>query len=429
MKKYLTLIAGALMIAACSNDDATMNEATNLKGAIAFSAATENLTSVMTRAGSWEIGDDEALKDKGFGVFAFYTGKVDYENMTVTPDFMWNQKVIGTGTAPNLIWTYNPVKYWPNEEDDKISFFAYAPYQQIEPNHPEAVTDMDQCIIGMSRNVDKGDAWINYRMAEHPWGTDLTAATLEPKQVDLLYGVKYTAATGTDPEKFETWINQKHTDFKVDDKMKFTFEHAMACVGDLVTLKLSDGLKALLNNYSTIKINKLTMEYKNFTNKARLVLNPQFSTTGVEPNWKEIISGELTTDRKLETEKYPQTNSADALSTITFNYGDTSEEPKKLSEEQGLLYIPMQIAGTEDAIVTITLDYTITITATGQEIPGTVSSSFKLKEAASGKAMTTEMAGKKLGIALTLTDKLDLLHQVYTLGGTAFEPSYSRLVK
>lgn len=427
MKKYLTLIAGALMIAACSNDEATTNEVPNPNGAIAFTAATENLTSVMTRA-EWEIGEDEDLKDKGFGVFGFYTGKVDYENMTVTPDFMWNQKVVGTGTAPDINWTYNPVKYWPNEEEDKISFFAYAPYQAVEPNHPEAVTDKDQCIFGMSRNVDKGDAWVSYRIAEHPWGTDLLATELEPKQIDLLYGIKYTKV-GTDPATYEAWLDQSHQDYKVDEKLKFTFEHALACVGDKVTLKLSDGLKALLNNYSTIRIDKLTMSYVNFTNKARLVLNPSFTTDGVEPNWKEIISGELTTDRSLEATNYPQTNSADALSSITFDYASTAEEPKTISEKQGLLYIPMQIRGTEDATVTATLDYTIIITATGQELPGTVSSTFKLKEAAGGKAMTTEFAGKKLGIALTLTDKLDLLHQVYTLGGTATEPSYSRLTK
>ena len=416
------------MIAACSNDDATINEATNLKGAIAFSAATENLTSVMTRA-EWEIGEDEDLKDKGFGVFGFYTGKVDYENMTVTPDFMWNQKVVGTGTAPDIKWTYNPVKYWPNEEEDKISFFAYAPYQQIEPNHPEAVTDMDQCIIGMSRNVDKGDAWVNYRIAEHPWGVDPTASDLDPKQVDLLYGIKYTAPEGTNPAKYEAWTDQTHADYNVTDKLKFTFKHALACVGDKITLKLSDELKALLNNYATIKINKVTMEYKNFTNKARLMLNPLLSATSAEPNWKEIISGELTTDRKLEINNYPQTNSGTALTAITFDYANTAEDPVIISQKQGYLYIPMQIAGTEDATVTATIDYTITINANGDAFNGQASSTFKIKKESSNKAMTTEFAGKKLGIDLVLTDKLDLMHLVYTLGGTATEPSYSRLTK
>lgn len=26
-------------------------------------------------------------------------------------------------------WTYSPIKYWPNRDGDKISFFAYAPYE------------------------------------------------------------------------------------------------------------------------------------------------------------------------------------------------------------------------------------------------------------------------------------------------------------
>jgi hypothetical protein len=40
--------------------------------------------------------------------------------------------------------------------------------------------------------------------------------------------------------------------------------------------------------------------------------------------------------------------------------------------------------------------------------------------------MTTEFAGKKLGIALVLGKDFKLMHEVWTLGGTATEPSYSR---
>ena len=40
---------------------------------------------------------------------------------------MHNQMVKFDGT--NNVWTYSPVKYWPNRQNDKISFFAYAPYE------------------------------------------------------------------------------------------------------------------------------------------------------------------------------------------------------------------------------------------------------------------------------------------------------------
>ena len=155
MKKYLTLIAGALMMAACSNDDATY-DATLSGESIAFSAATEEMSDVTRAVG--EINDDAKMQENKFGVFGFYTGQVAYAASTVTPDYMWNQKMEYSTTS--TAWTYAPVKYWPNEETDKISFFAYAPWQYFEPNHTTLPTDLDQCIFAISRNVDKGDAWV-----------------------------------------------------------------------------------------------------------------------------------------------------------------------------------------------------------------------------------------------------------------------------
>ena len=108
MKKYLTLIAGALMMAACSNDDAT-NDATLSGESIAFSAATEEMSDVTRAVG--EINDDAKMQENKFGVFGFYTGQVAYAASTVTPDYMWNQKMEYSTTS--TAWTYAPVKYWP----------------------------------------------------------------------------------------------------------------------------------------------------------------------------------------------------------------------------------------------------------------------------------------------------------------------------
>lgn len=60
---------------------------------------------------------------------AYFTGQDNFETVktTVTPSFMHNQMVKFDGT--NNVWTYSPVKYWPNRQNDKISFFAYAPYE------------------------------------------------------------------------------------------------------------------------------------------------------------------------------------------------------------------------------------------------------------------------------------------------------------
>lgn len=62
-----------------------------------------------------------------FGVFAYYTdeGGIDNSKLLTKPNFMNNQEVTGSSATG---WTYDPVKYWPNEATDKLSFYAYAPY-------------------------------------------------------------------------------------------------------------------------------------------------------------------------------------------------------------------------------------------------------------------------------------------------------------
>ena len=58
------------------------------------------------------------------GVFAYFTNGAFSEGSS-TPNFMYNQQVERQSDGS---WTYSPVKYWPGNTTDKISFFAYAPY-------------------------------------------------------------------------------------------------------------------------------------------------------------------------------------------------------------------------------------------------------------------------------------------------------------
>lgn len=65
-----------------------------------------------------------------FGVFAFYQeGVIDSGtpatwNSSRTPEFMFNQAVAVDGGN----YTYSPLKYWPANEENTISFWAYYPY-------------------------------------------------------------------------------------------------------------------------------------------------------------------------------------------------------------------------------------------------------------------------------------------------------------
>ena len=391
MRRFFLLVTATLLLLACQHeaDEAAVGYVPSSE-AISFDAATGGTE---TRAVG-EINDNDALQAKSFGVFACRTGKESYENTTVSSDFMHNQQVTYVSSA----WTYSPVKYWPNNADEHISFFAYAP-------HEATPKDDGRCIIDMSKREDLGDPWINYRLPAKPWG-DYNTTTKEyenPQQIDLLYGVNSATA--------KPWFDQKKADYDVSQKMTFTFRHALACTGDEITLQLSDDLRALLNGYSTITINKVTIVYKNLTSKGRLILNSWGS-----PNWKEIVSGELTTSRTFIIEKVGST----ALSTFcNFDLTKTNaaDGTRTISTNHGLFYIPMQATGTDAPVAEITLNYTITVTATAESITGDTTGSFALS--------LNNMEGKKQGIALMLSKDLDLLHLVYVIGGTATEPSYA----
>ena len=87
------------------------------------------------------------LATLGFGVFTYYTDSETknevYDKDYSIPNFMYNQKVEGilsstqadnkeTNASDVTTWTngwyYSPLKYWPNDVNDKLTFFAYAPY-------------------------------------------------------------------------------------------------------------------------------------------------------------------------------------------------------------------------------------------------------------------------------------------------------------
>jgi hypothetical protein len=61
-----------------------------------------------------------------FRVFAFYQPAgtwADLNTKNWTPNFMYNQEV----NWDTDHWTYSPLKYWPNNPENTITFWAYAP--------------------------------------------------------------------------------------------------------------------------------------------------------------------------------------------------------------------------------------------------------------------------------------------------------------
>lgn len=111
----------ALLVAGCSQ-----NEITEISPDVAPAVGFNVYATAQTRGTETDnTTTGTGIKNTtGFGVLAYYTGQANFGSSHV-PNFMYNQQVKWATSA----WGYTPVKYWPNTDGDKISFFAYAPYE------------------------------------------------------------------------------------------------------------------------------------------------------------------------------------------------------------------------------------------------------------------------------------------------------------
>lgn len=238
---------------------------------ISFSAVVSD--GIATRA-TGMIGDDASLQAGGFGVFGCYTGLHNYSESDANSSFMYNQEL--EWVSGDAHWEYNPVKYWPGEEGHKVSFFAYAPYSECNGTG---------CIPSCVRYQETADPWVMYRIAEDP-----------AQQVDLLYATPL--------------LDQ--TKMAVNERLEFTFKHALACVGDNVTISTSA---------TGVTLKEVSIDYT-LTAKGRLVLWNRGSA-----NWTPIQSEDVVTVR--------------SVSLLT---GGHEPLPKTFSG-QGLFCIPAEAAG------------------------------------------------------------------------------------
>lgn len=175
----------ALIVMSCSKDETTMSIPQE-SNAITFGTYVGR--DAKTRATALNL---TGLQTTGFGVFAYYTNGGDY-TVGSTPNFMYNTKV---STAS---WTYAPIKYWPNESNDKLTFFAYAPHSTA-PN--SNITDL-------SANYATGDPTLIF-----------TVNSTATAQSDLLYAD--TVATGL----------KNQTKQAIGGKVTFPFKHALSRIG------------------------------------------------------------------------------------------------------------------------------------------------------------------------------------------------------
>lgn len=343
---YLYIIMCNLLLAACgSGDDISSSSAptpdsgsTPVSGEnqpMAFEATMGTAFKGSTRTPANEMNNTTLSANGGFGVFGCYTGLHRYSDSNVRPDFMYNEHVTSTdGTT----WTYSPLKYWPNGEGEVdgntgsnkhyVSFMAYAPY-----SNGNDISPAGYCIPSFSLQGEIGNPWLTYRLHE-----DVT------KQVDLLYAshkVEHPILDWTKPE--------------VNTKVLFVFCHALGCVGDKVTVKLSSALESQVNSRVVGPVTNCKVEVTGFeidyflTSKARLVLWNQG-----EANWQTILSETPTCTRHV-TLVDPDDPDDDV---VVYAVDDATIDIQDRWENQGVYYIPVELANYAQT-ATVTLTYRV----------------------------------------------------------------------
>lgn len=298
MKKVFLFAVAAAALVACSNEELSTpeNSLVNSKEApVNFSVYTQR---GMTRAGAPGDLTNTNIGATGFGVFAYYTAGENYD-AKATPNFMYNQKVV-SAVSPVVAgspWTYEPVKYWPNEygsdassdEVDRVSFFAYAPWTEVDPTTGNVFGDQKKNIISVNKNTATGDPMVKYVVDTDPTtSVDLLWGVAAEQPADYYSGPIQGTAPITAGKPFIDLVKPAKP---AEDKLNFNLKHALAKVRVTIDYiddaKTPDGPAATLINSEQTRIYVRNFKMSGFAMKGTLNLNNNEGQAG-EPLWKDF---------------------------------------------------------------------------------------------------------------------------------------------
>lgn len=191
--KNLMMVMAALAMAGCSQ-----NEVTEVNPDAHPVIGFDVYTGVQTRGAETDL----AAKASGVG-FGFLAYKTEGDWSTIggdaTPDFLYNEHGTWTAGDPVGSWGYTNTRFWPTNSD-KISFFAYAPYEA-------SPTDGSNKGITLSAQTAEGAPTLDFA---------LTTSNSWKDMVDLV----------TSESKDQTATNNGGT-------VSFKFSHVLTKVADI----------------------------------------------------------------------------------------------------------------------------------------------------------------------------------------------------
>lgn len=212
--KYVLTIIGLICLMACSKEETTRTAETagSRERPVAFS---DPYTVEPTRSSAKFTATTSLPMGQSMGVYAYLHNTETRNYSADSPNFMWNQKA--TRAVDGEPFTYEPMKYWPNDENSKLSFIAYFPYCN---GTADDGTDEDIASTGVTPRLTNSSTGLPT--------FDFTVKDAINDQVDFLVSemlpnMPQTRDTDDDP-------HLPFNDLAITDRVTFLFKHMTAKV-------------------------------------------------------------------------------------------------------------------------------------------------------------------------------------------------------
>ena len=210
--KYILTIIGVICLLACSSEETTRTaETTSQLRPIAFGDA---YTVTPTRSSEIFTATKGIPLGQSIGIYAYLHNK--NENFTTyIPNFMFNQQATSRDDAD--YFSYSPLKYWPNDENSKVSFIAYFPYCNNADDDGTRFSVASTGITPLLANSDTGLPTFNFTVK------NAVADQVDFLVSDVMANLPKTRDTEGDP-------GQPFNDLSIKDRVTFLFKHMTAKV-------------------------------------------------------------------------------------------------------------------------------------------------------------------------------------------------------
>lgn len=198
---------------ACSSEETTRTAETGSQlRPIAFGDA---YTVKPTRSSTIFTADKGIPVGQSIGVYAYLHDTEGRNYSADIPNFMFNQQATSRDDAD--YFSYSPLKYWPNDENSKVSFIAYFPYSNGAADDGTRFSVASTGITPLLANSDTGLPTFNF-----------TVKNAVADQVDFLV----SDVIANMPKSRDSEVNpgQPFNDLSIKDRVTFLFKHMTAKV-------------------------------------------------------------------------------------------------------------------------------------------------------------------------------------------------------